>query len=131
MTKKPIAEQVVVVTGASAGLGRAIARAAAARGAKVVLAARGSDGLDAAVAELGPNAHGVQADVASLDAEFRHALTVHRAGDPAAAAQLYSAILEMDPRHAGAMHLLGVTHAERGEYDEACQLIGAALRAAA
>src|SRR5437764_6742776 len=67
MTKKPIAEQVVVVTGASAGLGRAIARAAAARGAKVVLAARGSDGLDAAVAELGPNAHGVQADVASLD----------------------------------------------------------------
>jgi NAD(P)-dependent dehydrogenase (short-subunit alcohol dehydrogenase family) len=67
MAKKPISEQVVVVTGASAGLGRAIARAAAARGAKVVLAARGADGLDAAVAELGPNAHGVQADVASLD----------------------------------------------------------------
>ena len=67
-------------------------------------------------------------DVASLDAEFRHALTVHRAGDPAAAAQLYSAILEMDPRHAGAMHLLGVTHAQRGQYDEACQLIAAALR---
>jgi NAD(P)-dependent dehydrogenase (short-subunit alcohol dehydrogenase family) len=67
MAKKPIAEQVVVVTGASAGLGRAIARAAAARGAKVVLAARGGDGLDAAVAELGPNAHAVQADVASLD----------------------------------------------------------------
>jgi NAD(P)-dependent dehydrogenase (short-subunit alcohol dehydrogenase family) len=67
MTKKPIRDQVVVVTGASAGLGRAIARAAGARGAKVVLASRGGDGLDAAVAELGENAHGVQADVASLD----------------------------------------------------------------
>ena len=65
--KKSVSEQVVVVTGASAGLGRAIARAAAARGARVVLAARGGDGLDAAVAELGPNAHGVQADVSSLD----------------------------------------------------------------
>jgi len=67
MTKKPIRDQVVVVTGASAGLGRSIARAAGARGAKVVLASRGGDGLDAAVAELGENAHGVQADVASLD----------------------------------------------------------------
>src|SRR5947208_11595491 len=65
--KKPVSEQVVVVTGASAGLGRAIARAAAARGAKVVAASRGGDGLDATVAELGPDAHAVQADVASLD----------------------------------------------------------------
>jgi NAD(P)-dependent dehydrogenase (short-subunit alcohol dehydrogenase family) len=66
MAKKPLGEQVVVVTGASAGLGRAIARVAAARGARVVVAARG-DGVDAAVAELGANAVGVQADVASLD----------------------------------------------------------------
>jgi NAD(P)-dependent dehydrogenase (short-subunit alcohol dehydrogenase family) len=65
--KKPLSEQVVVVTGGSAGLGRAIARAAAARGASVVVASRGGDGLDATVAELGPNAHGVQADVALLD----------------------------------------------------------------
>jgi NAD(P)-dependent dehydrogenase (short-subunit alcohol dehydrogenase family) len=67
MAKKRIFEQVVVVTGASAGLGRAIARAAAARGASVVVASRGGDGLDATVAELGPQAHGVQADVSSLD----------------------------------------------------------------
>jgi NAD(P)-dependent dehydrogenase (short-subunit alcohol dehydrogenase family) len=66
MAKKPLREQVVVVTGASAGLGRAVARVAAARGARVVLAARGA-GVDAAVAELGPDAIGVQADVASLD----------------------------------------------------------------
>jgi NAD(P)-dependent dehydrogenase (short-subunit alcohol dehydrogenase family) len=67
MRKKPLADQVVVVTGASAGLGRAVARLAAARGASVVAVSRGSDGLDATVAELGPAAHGVQADVASLD----------------------------------------------------------------
>ena len=67
MAKKPIDEQVVVVTGASAGLGRAIARLAAVRGAKVVVAARGADALDATVAELGESALGVQADVASLD----------------------------------------------------------------
>jgi len=66
----PLAEQVVVVTGASAGLGRAVARAAAARGASVVVAARGADGLDGAVREveaLGSRGHAVQADVAVLD----------------------------------------------------------------
>jgi NAD(P)-dependent dehydrogenase (short-subunit alcohol dehydrogenase family) len=67
MKKKPVSEQVVVVTGGSFGLGRAIAQAAAARGARVVVAARGGEELDAAVAELGPNAHAVQADVSSLD----------------------------------------------------------------
>ncbi|TML53966.1 MAG: SDR family NAD(P)-dependent oxidoreductase, partial [Actinobacteria bacterium] len=35
--KKPIGEQVIVVTGASSGVGRAIARAAGERGAKVVV----------------------------------------------------------------------------------------------
>jgi NAD(P)-dependent dehydrogenase (short-subunit alcohol dehydrogenase family) len=67
MGKKPLSEQVVVVTGGTAGLGRAIARAAGARGAKVVVAGRDREGLDGAVAELGPDAHGVQADVSSLD----------------------------------------------------------------
>jgi NAD(P)-dependent dehydrogenase (short-subunit alcohol dehydrogenase family) len=67
MRKKPLAEQVVVVTGGSAGLGRAVARRAAERGAKVVVAARGRDGLDAAVAELGADAVAVEADVSSLD----------------------------------------------------------------
>jgi NAD(P)-dependent dehydrogenase (short-subunit alcohol dehydrogenase family) len=65
--KKRLAEQVVVVTGASAGLGRAVARLAAARGAKVVAVARGGDGLDATIGELGPDALGITADVASLD----------------------------------------------------------------
>src|SRR5689334_19855029 len=67
---KSLSEQVVVVTGASAGLGRAVVRLAAARGATVVAAARGRDGLDAAVSEaraLGVQALAVEADVASLD----------------------------------------------------------------
>jgi NAD(P)-dependent dehydrogenase (short-subunit alcohol dehydrogenase family) len=66
MRKKPLSEQVVVVTGGTAGLGRAVARLAARRGAKVVVAARGRDGLDATVAELG-EAVGVESDVSSLD----------------------------------------------------------------
>jgi NAD(P)-dependent dehydrogenase (short-subunit alcohol dehydrogenase family) len=43
---------VVVVTGASAGLGRAIARAYGQRRARVALLARGRDGLEAAAAEI-------------------------------------------------------------------------------
>jgi NAD(P)-dependent dehydrogenase (short-subunit alcohol dehydrogenase family) len=67
MAKKPLNEQVVVVTGGTAGLGRAIARAAAARGATVVVAARDKDGLEGAAAELGGDGHAIQADVSSLD----------------------------------------------------------------
>lgn len=49
---KPIAEQVVVLMGASSGIGRVAAREFAKRGAKVVLAARTEEGLDSIVAEI-------------------------------------------------------------------------------
>jgi NAD(P)-dependent dehydrogenase (short-subunit alcohol dehydrogenase family) len=52
MRKRPIRDQVIVVTGASSGVGRAIAVAAGGRGAKVVVAARGEDGLAGAVGEI-------------------------------------------------------------------------------
>lgn len=44
--------QVVVVTGASGGIGRATARAFGARGARVALLARGEKGLEGAAAEV-------------------------------------------------------------------------------
>ena len=70
MDKKPLAEQVVVVTGASSGVGRAVAREAARRGARVVVAARNGDALDAAVSEIeayGSQAHAVAGDLAVED----------------------------------------------------------------
>ncbi|MEV6500818.1 SDR family oxidoreductase [Streptomyces prunicolor] len=45
-------QQTVVITGASAGIGRTTARLFAERGANVVLLARGKAGLDAAVADV-------------------------------------------------------------------------------
>lgn len=50
--KKPLEQQVVVIAGASSGIGRATARAAGARGAKVVVSARNGDALETAVAEI-------------------------------------------------------------------------------
>jgi NAD(P)-dependent dehydrogenase (short-subunit alcohol dehydrogenase family) len=70
MRKKPLHEQVMVVTGASSGVGRAVARAAGQRGAKVVVGARGEDGLNAAVEEIeraGSEALAVAGDVAERD----------------------------------------------------------------
>src|SRR3954452_11155429 len=70
MPKKPLPEQVMVVTGASSGVGRAIARAAGERGARVVVAARGADGLAAAVEEIeraGSEALAVPGDLASQE----------------------------------------------------------------
>jgi NAD(P)-dependent dehydrogenase (short-subunit alcohol dehydrogenase family) len=61
----------VLVTGASLGIGRAVARAAAAAGAEVVLAARGRPALEAVAAEIA--AGGGRAVVLPFDA-----------GDPAA-----------------------------------------------
>ncbi|MGC4948588.1 SDR family oxidoreductase [Streptomyces sp. DT224] len=58
--------QSVVITGASAGIGRAVARAFGARGADVALLARGRAGLDAAareVEEAGGRALAVPTDV--------------------------------------------------------------------
>jgi short-subunit dehydrogenase len=68
---KPIADQVLVVTGASSGIGRATALMAASRGAMVVASARGREGLEALVAEIveaGGRASACVADVTEAGA---------------------------------------------------------------
>jgi NAD(P)-dependent dehydrogenase (short-subunit alcohol dehydrogenase family) len=68
--KKPLSEQVLVVTGASSGLGRAIARLAGERGARVVVTARNVEALDNCAAEIeraGSEALAVPADCAEQE----------------------------------------------------------------
>lgn len=63
---KPLSEQVIVITGASSGIGLVTARMAAAQGAKVVAVARNEEALQELVAELegkGQTAIYVAADV--------------------------------------------------------------------
>ena len=69
MQLKPIDQQVVVVMGASSGIGRETALRFAARGAKVVVSARGEEGLASLVEEIrraGGEATAVVADVADF-----------------------------------------------------------------
>lgn len=66
MELKPIADQVIVIMGASSGIGRETAIELAQQGARVVLSARGEDGLDSlaeAILGFGGEAHVVPADV--------------------------------------------------------------------
>ncbi len=63
---------VALITGASAGLGLALARALAARGWRLVLDARGEPALRAVQAELSPAATAVAGDVS--DPRHRHEL---------------------------------------------------------
>ena len=78
-------QQVVVITGGSAGIGRAAARAFAAKGFSVGLIARGAGRLEAARAELqalGVPVHAEIADVADADALERAADAIEAALGP-------------------------------------------------
>ena len=77
----PDAHEVVVITGASAGVGRATVRAFARAGADVALLARGEDGLEAARSEveaMGRRALVVPTDVSDPDHVERAAERVER-----------------------------------------------------
>jgi NAD(P)-dependent dehydrogenase (short-subunit alcohol dehydrogenase family) len=80
-TEQSLSGRVAIVTGASAGVGRATARALARRGWSLGLLARGEDGLKAAVEEaeaLGVGALALPVDVADADAVGQAASTVER-----------------------------------------------------
>ncbi len=67
---KPLDEQVIVITGASSGIGRLTAQTAAQAGAKVVAAARSADALNALVRDIeiaGGEALAVPTDVSDVE----------------------------------------------------------------
>ncbi len=75
---KPLDEQVIIITGASSGIGLATAEAAAAKGARLVLVARNGEALNEIAARL--RATGAQvavcvADIADADSATRIAAT--------------------------------------------------------
>jgi NAD(P)-dependent dehydrogenase (short-subunit alcohol dehydrogenase family) len=97
---------VVVITGASAGVGRAVARAFAERGAQIGLLARGKDGLNGAkrdVEERGGRAIILPTDVADPDQVEAAAQVVERELGPIdiwvnnAMTSVLSPVKEMEP----------------------------------
>ncbi len=128
-------EGVALITGASSGMGEAAARRLARAGAKLILAARRRDRLDALAKEIGPNALAVELDVRDLAAVKRTveslprefsaiSLLVNNAGlalglEPAQEANLDYWNTMVDTNIKGVMHLVrtvlpGMVARERG-----------------
>lgn len=77
MRLKPLSEQVIVVFGGSSGIGRETAKRAAQAGARVVVAARGEEGLTSLVDEI-RNAGGVAVAVVAEASDYNQVEAVAR-----------------------------------------------------
>ncbi|MBX6311737.1 MAG: SDR family oxidoreductase [Isosphaeraceae bacterium] len=114
--------EVVVITGASAGVGRATARAFGRLGAHIGLLARGRDGLDGArreIAEAGGRALALPTDVADAEAVEAAAAAVEHEFGPIdiwvnnAMVSVFSPVKEMKPeeyRRVTEVTYLGFVH---------------------
>jgi short-subunit dehydrogenase len=114
--------QVVVITGASGGVGRATARLFARRGARLALLARGRDGLEGAQRDVearGATALVIPTDVSRFEQVEAAAQQVERELGPIdvwinnAMVSMYSPFLEMSPeefRHIVDVTFLGSAH---------------------
>lgn len=58
---------------------------------------------------------------------LEQAFALHRAGKLAEARHLYESLLRANPRHADALHLLGVMATQTGQHEQAVALIGQAI----
>jgi NAD(P)-dependent dehydrogenase (short-subunit alcohol dehydrogenase family) len=118
-TEKP---EVVVITGGSAGVGRATAKLFGSRGARVGLLARGQEGLDAACAEVkqaGGEALAVSTDVARFEEIEAAAQRIESAFGPIdiwinnAMTTVFSPFIEIKPeefKRATEVTYLGTVH---------------------
>ncbi len=126
MRLKPLSEQVLVITGASSGIGLTTARLAAERGARLVLSSRNADVLNQVVSAIndrhGQVAIAVPADVAN-EAELRRvaeAATEHFGGFDTwinnAGISIYGRLAEVpeeDHRRLFETNFWGVVHGAR------------------
>src|SRR2546423_4055348 len=114
--------KVVVITGASAGVGRATARKFARHGAHIALLARGTDGLEVAAKEVeqcGGKALAISVDVADADKVEAAAAQIERQLGKIdiwinnAMASVFSPVMEMTPeefRRVTEVTYLGCVH---------------------
>ncbi|HEX2778764.1 MAG TPA: SDR family oxidoreductase [Gemmatimonadaceae bacterium] len=106
----PLAGRVAIVTGASRGIGHAVARALAAAGARVAMLARGADALREAARPLGAMA--IACDVADETAVAR---TVERVGAELGAPEILV-------NNAGIFHLAPIAALDAAELRETIEI---------
>jgi tetratricopeptide (TPR) repeat protein len=67
-------------------------------------------------------------DLMEADALFESALVIHQAGRLLEAQESYHRILKLVPDHASALHFLGVSHGQSGNFGQAEELIRQSIR---